>query len=103
MLWDDAEYNKESPVKLVKDEKIRRVVLCTGKVYYDLLEEREKRGTDDIYLMRIEQLYPFPAKALVNELVAFQGCRDRMVSGRAAEHGGMDIHPALHGMGSEPD
>ena len=72
VLWDDAEYNKESPVKLVKDEKIRRVVLCTGKVYYDLLEEREKRGTDDIYLMRIEQLYPFPAKALVNELSRFK-------------------------------
>ena len=72
VLWDDAEYNKESPVKLVKDEKIRRVVLCTGKVYYDLLEEREKRGTDDIYLMRIEQLYPFPAKALVNELARFK-------------------------------
>ena len=72
VLWDDAEYNKGSPVKLVKDEKIRRVVLCTGKVYYDLHEEREKRGLNDIYLMRIEQLYPFPAKALVNELSRFK-------------------------------
>ena len=72
VLWDDAECNKESPVKLVKDEKIRRVVLCTGKVYYDLHEEREKRGINDIYLMRVEQLYPFPAKALVNELSRFK-------------------------------
>ncbi len=72
VLWDDAEYLKGSLVKLVKDERIRRVVLCTGKVYYDLLEEREQRGIDDIYLLRVEQLYPFPAKALVNELSRFK-------------------------------
>ncbi len=72
VLWDDAEYQKDSPIKLVKDEKIRRVVLCTGKVYYDLLEEREQRGINDVYLMRVEQLYPFPAKALVNELARFK-------------------------------
>jgi len=72
VLWDDAEYLKGSLVKLVNDEKIRRVVLCTGKVYYDLLEEREQRGIDDIYLLRVEQLYPFPAKALVNELSRFK-------------------------------
>ncbi|KAF1854939.1 hypothetical protein Lal_00045138 [Lupinus albus] len=62
LLWDDAEVIKDGPIKLQKDAKIRRVVMCTGKVYYDLLEEREKRGIDDIYLLRIEQLYPFPAK-----------------------------------------
>ena len=56
---------KGETIKLVKDDKIRRVVLCSGKVYYDLLEEREKRGIDDVYLLRVEQLYPFPAKALV--------------------------------------
>ncbi|MFD2239214.1 2-oxoglutarate dehydrogenase E1 component [Aureimonas populi] len=72
VLWDDAELKKGSTVKLVKDAKIRRVVLCTGKVYYDLLEEREKRGIDDIYLLRVEQLYPFPAKALINELSRFK-------------------------------
>ena len=58
--------------KLVADEKIRRVVLCSGKVYYDLYEEREKRGIDDIYLLRLEQLYPFPAKALITELSRFR-------------------------------
>ena len=46
------------------DAKIRRVVLCSGKVYYDLYEERERRGIDDIAIVRIEQLYPFPKKAL---------------------------------------
>ena len=54
------------------DDEIRRVVLCTGKVYYDLLEEREKRGVDDVYLLRVEQLYPFPLKALVSELSRFK-------------------------------
>ena len=58
--------------KLQKDAKIRRVVMCSGKVYYDLLEEREKRGIDDVYLLRLEQLYPFPAKALINELSRFR-------------------------------
>ncbi|VFU09842.1 2-oxoglutarate dehydrogenase E1 component [Methylocella tundrae] len=58
--------------KLKPDAEIRRVVLCTGKVYYDLLEEREKRGVDDVYLLRVEQLYPFPLKALVNLLARFK-------------------------------
>ncbi len=72
LLWDDAEYLPGGPIKLVKDEKIRRVILCTGKVYYDLLEEREARGIDDVYLLRVEQLYPFPLKALVHELTRFK-------------------------------
>ncbi|MBZ0161558.1 MAG: 2-oxoglutarate dehydrogenase E1 component [Notoacmeibacter sp.] len=73
LLWDDAQYLKDEPIKLVKDSKIRRVVLCSGKVYFDLYEEREKRGIDDVYLLRVEQLYPFPAKALINELSRFRG------------------------------
>ncbi|WP_409361293.1 2-oxoglutarate dehydrogenase E1 component [Bartonella heixiaziensis] len=71
LLLDDAEYLKNSLIKLQKDNKIRRIILCTGKVYYDLYEEREKRGIDDVYLLRVEQLYPFPAKALVDVLSRF--------------------------------
>jgi 2-oxoglutarate dehydrogenase E1 component len=71
VLHDDAQRMTDG-VKLVKDDKIRRVVICTGKVYYDLLEEREKRGLDDVYLMRVEQLYPFPAKSLAAELARFK-------------------------------
>ncbi|WP_176082518.1 2-oxoglutarate dehydrogenase E1 component [Martelella sp. HB161492] len=71
LLWDDA-VEQDGPIKLQKDAKIRRVVLCTGKVYYDLFEEREKRGIDDVYLLRVEQLYPFPAKALINMLSRFK-------------------------------
>ena len=63
---------KNEKIKLVADDKIRRVVLCSGKVYYDLYEEREKRGIDDVYLMRLEQLYPVPMKALVQDLGRFK-------------------------------
>ncbi|MCK6452846.1 MAG: 2-oxoglutarate dehydrogenase E1 component [Alphaproteobacteria bacterium] len=63
LLWDDA-----TPA----EKKIKRVVLCSGKVYYDLYEERQKRGIDDVYLMRVEQLYPFPLHALGKELQRFR-------------------------------
>jgi 2-oxoglutarate dehydrogenase E1 component len=72
LLWDDAQYLDNQTIKLVKDSKIRRVVVCSGKVYYDLYEEREKRGINDVYLLRVEQLYPFPAKALITELSRFR-------------------------------
>jgi 2-oxoglutarate dehydrogenase E1 component len=72
LLWDDAQTLPDEKIKLVADDKIRRVVICSGKVYYDLYDEREKRGLDDIYLLRIEQLYPFPTKALMAELSRFK-------------------------------
>jgi 2-oxoglutarate dehydrogenase E1 component len=72
LLWDDAQLRPDEKIKLVPDAKIRRVVLCSGKVYYDIYDEREKRGLDDVYLLRIEQLYPFPTKALMAELSRFK-------------------------------
>ncbi|NRB03833.1 MAG: 2-oxoglutarate dehydrogenase E1 component [Rhodobacteraceae bacterium] len=71
VLWDDAEYGN-SDTKLVSDDKIKRVVMCSGKVYFDLLEERDARGITDIYLMRVEQYYPFPAISMVKELERFK-------------------------------
>ncbi len=71
ILRDGAERDGEHKVKLVADDRIRRVLLCSGKVYYDLFEEREKREIDDVYILRVEQLYPMPLKALVNELSRF--------------------------------
>ncbi len=71
VLWDDAQKGR-SETTLVPDDRIRRVVMCSGKVYYDLLAERDARGIDDIYLLRIEQFYPFPALSLVKELGRFK-------------------------------
>ncbi|MFK7839749.1 MAG: 2-oxoglutarate dehydrogenase E1 component [Bdellovibrionales bacterium] len=62
ILWDDDRD------KLVKADKIKRVVLCTGKVYYDLLAERRERELYDVRILRLEQLYPFPGLALADEL-----------------------------------
>jgi 2-oxoglutarate dehydrogenase E1 component len=72
VLWDDAQYGN-SQLKLKPDPEIRRVVLCSGKVYFDLLAERDARGLDDIYLLRIEQLYPMPTQSLRAELARFKG------------------------------
>ncbi|MGK7753415.1 MULTISPECIES: 2-oxoglutarate dehydrogenase E1 component [unclassified Roseovarius] len=71
VLWDDAQYGN-SELKLKSDDKIKRVVMCSGKVYFDLLEERDNRGLDDVYLLRVEQFYPFPAISMVKELERFK-------------------------------
>ena len=56
---------------LAPDERVRRVVLCSGKVYYDLADARDAAVINDVYIMRVEQLYPFPARALMQELSRF--------------------------------
>ncbi len=81
VLWDDADTKArasiptiaegQTSIKLADDDKIRRVVLCSGKVYFDLLEAREAQGIDDVYLLRVEQFYPFPAKSVIDELKRF--------------------------------
>jgi 2-oxoglutarate dehydrogenase E1 component len=73
VLWDDAELDTGlTPVRLKPDDQIRRVILCSGKVYYDLLDAREQKGVDDVYIMRLEQFYPWPMKSLSNELSRFK-------------------------------
>ncbi len=72
VLWDHALDPKAKGFLKLKDKsKIRKVIMCSGKVYFDLLAAREKLKVDDVALYRIEQLYPFPAKALVKELRPF--------------------------------
>ena len=56
--------------KSIKNNQVKRVVMCSGKVYYDLLEERDKQGLKDIKLVRLEQLYPFPRKSVAKILSA---------------------------------
>ena len=69
ILWDHALNNdNENFIKLKNPEEIEKVILCSGKVYFDLLAAREKIKRDDVILFRIEQLYPFPVKSLVKEL-----------------------------------
>ncbi|MCD9086696.1 2-oxoglutarate dehydrogenase E1 component [Stenotrophomonas sp. SY1] len=57
-------------------KKVKRVVLCSGKVYYDLLEDQTKRGQDDVAIVRVEQLYPFPRPALAAELKKYGKATD---------------------------
>ena len=69
ILWDHAiDPQTKGFIKLKENSKIKKVILCSGKVYFDLLEAREKLKKDNVILFRIEQLYPFPAKTLVKEL-----------------------------------
>ncbi|NOX73427.1 MAG: 2-oxoglutarate dehydrogenase E1 component [Alphaproteobacteria bacterium] len=72
VLWDDAQKGN-SETQLLPDEDIRRVVICSGKVYFDLLAKRDEEGLQDVYLMRLEQFYPFPAMSISKELSRFKG------------------------------
>ena len=72
VLWDDLQHSPSDTHRLVPDDDIQRVVMCSGKVYYDLYDARKKAGIDNVYLMRLEQLYPFPARALIEELGRFK-------------------------------
>ena len=69
VLWDHAiDPKSKGFIKLKVSKKITKVILCSGKIYFDLIEAREKLKRDDVIFFRIEQLYPFPAKALAKEL-----------------------------------
>jgi 2-oxoglutarate dehydrogenase E1 component len=71
-LWDDAQMDNGLTSTILRpDAEIRRVVMCSGKVYFDLLDEREKRGIDNVYLLRLEQFYPWPMKSVMTELSRF--------------------------------
>jgi 2-oxoglutarate dehydrogenase E1 component len=72
LLHDDGQTHPDRAGLAVKpDAEIKRVVLCSGKVYYDLLDAREKAGRDDIYLLRLEQFYPWPMQSMRKELARF--------------------------------
>jgi 2-oxoglutarate dehydrogenase E1 component len=61
-------YNVIPETDALEDKKVTRVVLCCGKVYYDLLQKRRDAALNNVAIIRIEQLYPFPKKALTHEL-----------------------------------
>ncbi|SEM53605.1 2-oxoglutarate dehydrogenase E1 component [Luteibacter sp. UNCMF331Sha3.1] len=70
VLRDDADTTGRTP-GLLPDAGIRRVLIGSGKVYYDLLDQREKLGLQDVYLLRVEELYPFPARRIAEEMARF--------------------------------
>ena len=83
--------------KELKADKVKRVIVCSGKVYYDLAKKREEKGADDTAILRVEQLYPFPHKAFAAELQQVpERHRHRLVPGRAAEPGRLVLRAALH-------
>ena len=72
----DGEFQHLIPDAKADAKSVKRVVLCSGKVYYDLLEDAEKRGQTDVALIRVEQLYPFPRPQLTAELAKYPMARD---------------------------
>ena len=72
ILKDHAEVGGYGLIKLQEDKKIKKVVLCSGKIYFDLVEAREKIKNNKVLFIRIEQLYPFPVKTLAQELKKFK-------------------------------
>ena len=72
ILQDHAELKQYGLINLKKDKEINKVVLCSGKIYFDLLDAREKLKNDKIFLIRVEQLYPFPVKTLSKYLKRFK-------------------------------
>ena len=66
--------NKKEIIK--KSDKVKRVVACSGKVYYDLVRKREEKGIEDSVILRVEQLYPFPHKAFATELKKYPNATD---------------------------
>jgi 2-oxoglutarate dehydrogenase E1 component len=73
VLEDDSFSKIKNLLELKKkDSKIKKVVICSGKIYYDLLEAREKYKNEKVIFIRIEQLYPFPVKTLANILKRYK-------------------------------
>ena len=72
VLVDHADLKENKLIKLVEDKKIQKVIICSGKIYFDLLQAREKNKNKNVFIIRIEQLYPFPVKTLAKELKRFK-------------------------------
>ena len=72
VLNDHADFKKYGLIQLHQDKKIKKVIMCSGKIYFDLLEAREKSKNDEIVFIRVEQLYPFPVKHLGRELQKYK-------------------------------
>jgi 2-oxoglutarate dehydrogenase E1 component len=74
----NGEFQRLIPDTTSSAKKVKRVVLCSGKVYYDLFEQSQKQGIKDVALVRVEQLYPFPRDQLVAELKRHASAKEVM-------------------------
>ncbi len=72
ILNDDAYLEGSGLIKLKNNNEIKKVVMCSGKIYYDLVQAREINKNDGVVFIRLEQLYPFPAKTLANLLKKYE-------------------------------
>jgi len=72
VLEDDAYIKQNNLISLNNEDKIKKVVMCSGKIYYDLVDAREKSKNKNVVFIRLEQLYPFPAKTLANILKRYR-------------------------------
>ena len=72
VLNDHADFKKYNLIKLKEDKKIKKVIICSGKIYFDLIADREKTKNNKVFIIRLEQLYPFPVKPLAKELKRFK-------------------------------
>ena len=72
VLEDHAYIKNSNLIEIAKDKKIEKVVMCSGKIYFDLLEAREKTKNNKVIFIRLEQLYPFPAKTLAQILKKYK-------------------------------
>ncbi|WP_045727605.1 2-oxoglutarate dehydrogenase E1 component [Xanthomonas sp. GPE 39] len=72
----DGEFQHLIPDAKAEAKKVKRVIACSGKVYYDLLEDQLKRGQEDVAILRVEQLYPFPRALLAAELKRYGNATD---------------------------
>jgi len=75
VLSDRAEYSAYNLIPLAKDDEIEKVILCSGKVYFDLVDERENLKANKVQIVRIEQLYPFPVKTLARHISRFKNAK----------------------------
>ena len=96
VLEDHAYIKNNNLMEIKKEKKIKKVVMCSGKIYFDLLEARENSKNDNVVFLRIEQLYPFPAKNLSKTSKKISICRLYMVSRGTTKYGSMEYSEELY-------
>ena len=96
VLEDHAYIKGSQIIKLKSDNKIKKVIMCSGKIYFDLLDARDKAKNNEVIFVRIEQLYPFPAKTLAKVLKRYEHAEFCLVSRGAEKYGSLEYCKELY-------